>query len=42
MGVDLVSLQIDRAYLGAVGAYYSDFRQVTDGEVVALLKHVNG
>lgn len=42
MGVDLVALQIDRAYLGAVGAYYADFRQVTDGEVAALLKQVNG
>lgn len=42
MGVDLVSLQIERAYLGAVGAYYADFRQVTDGEVAALLKQVNG
>jgi len=42
MGVDLVSLQIDRAYLGAVGAYYADFQQVTDDEVIALLKQVNG
>ena len=42
MEVDLVALQIDRAYLGAVGAYYADFRQVTDGEVAALLKQVNG
>jgi len=42
MGVDLVSLQIERAYLGAVGAYYADFQQVTDSEVIALLKQVNG
>ncbi len=42
MGVDLVSLQIDRAYLGAVGAYYGDFRQVTDSEVIALMKLVRG
>jgi predicted phosphoribosyltransferase len=41
MGVDLVSLQIERAYLGAVGAYYADFQQVTNGEVIALLKQVN-
>jgi putative phosphoribosyl transferase len=40
MGVVLVSLQIDRMYLGAVGAYYADFRQVTDDEVIALLKAV--
>ncbi|NLC25798.1 MAG: phosphoribosyl transferase [Fastidiosipila sp.] len=35
---DLVSLQIDRHYRGAVGAYYKDFRQVSDNEVIALLK----
>ncbi len=41
MGVDLVSLNIDCNYLGAVGAYYMDFRQVTDSEVISLLKTVN-
>lgn len=41
MGVELVSLQIDRMYLGAVGAYYANFRQVTDSEVIALLREVN-
>lgn len=39
---DLVSLQIDRYYRGAVGAYYKDFRQVSDEEVIALLRSVEG
>lgn len=37
---DLVSLSIDTDYLGSVGAYYMDFRQVEDSEVIALLKSV--
>lgn len=37
---DLVSLFIDETYLGAVGAYYEDFRQVEDSEVISLLKSV--
>jgi len=41
MGVELVSLRIESYYLGAVGAYYADFRQVTDGEVISLLKAVD-
>ena len=39
---DLVALQIDRYYRGAVGAYYKDFRQVSDEEVIALLRSVEG
>lgn len=34
---DLVSLEIARDYLGAVGAYYKDFKQVEDSEVISLL-----
>lgn len=34
---DLVALDIDENYLGAVGAYYDDFGQTTDEEVIALL-----
>jgi len=41
MADDLISLDIDRNYLGAVGAYYKDFRQVEDEEVIALLKSAN-
>ena len=41
MGVDLVSLNVDHNFQGAVGAYYLDFRQVTDSEVISLLKSVN-
>lgn len=41
MADDLVSLEIDQNYLGAVGAYYRDFRQVEDSEVISLLKSVN-
>lgn len=37
---DLVSLDIDAHYLGAVGAYYEDFSQVEDSEVISLLKSV--
>jgi len=34
---DLVSLEIAEYYMGAVGAYYINFEQVTDGEVKKLL-----
>lgn len=36
----IVALEVaeDSAFLGAVGAYYGDFRQVEDDEVIALLK----
>ena len=37
---DLVSLDVDPDYLGAVGAYYENFTQVEDDEVIALLKSV--
>lgn len=37
---DLVSLDIDKNYLGAVGAYYQKFDQVEDSEVISLLKSV--
>lgn len=35
---DLVALDIPADYFGAVGAYYADFPQVSDEEVVALLR----
>ena len=35
---DVVVLNADPNYLGAVGAYYHNFEQVSDGEVVATLK----
>lgn len=35
---ELVALDIPELYLGAVGAYYAYFPQVTDDEVVALLQ----
>jgi len=35
---ELVSLEVDEDYLGAVGAYYQYFDQVQDEEVLALLK----
>lgn len=34
---ELVALHIPRHFLGAVGAYYDDFTQVEDEEVIALL-----
>ncbi|WFF71753.1 phosphoribosyltransferase family protein [Proteiniclasticum sp. QWL-01] len=38
MADELVSLEIDPYYLGAVGAYYRMFDQVDDAEVIAILK----
>lgn len=35
---ELVALDIPEFYLGAVSAYYDDFPQVSDEEVIALLK----
>ncbi len=35
---ELVALDIDANYLGAVGAYYDDFPQVSDEEVIGLLQ----
>lgn len=35
---EVVALDIPEFYLGAVGAYYDDFAQVTDQEVIALLR----
>ena len=35
---DLVALDIPDVYLGAVGAYYGEFQQVGDEEVIKLLK----
>ena len=36
---EIVALDIPEYYLGAVGAYYDDFPQVSDEEVVALMRH---
>jgi len=36
-GYNVVALLEDPQFLGAVGAYYTDFRQVSDAEVVASL-----
>jgi predicted phosphoribosyltransferase len=35
---EFVALDVDPEYLGAVGAYYDDFPQVTDDEVVQLMR----
>lgn len=35
---DVVALSIDAHYLGAVGAYYQDFQQYEDSEVIAMIK----
>lgn len=37
-GATLVALQIPEVYEGAVGAYYEEFPQVDDAEVISLLK----
>ncbi|HXK35209.1 MAG TPA: phosphoribosyltransferase family protein [Candidatus Paceibacterota bacterium] len=36
---ELVAIDIDKNYLGAVGAYYEFFPQLTDEEVINLLKY---
>lgn len=35
---EVVALDVAEDYLGAVGAYYDDFPQVSDSEVIALLQ----
>lgn len=35
---DMVAVEVPRVFLGGVGAYYHDFRQVPDEEVIAMLK----
>jgi putative phosphoribosyl transferase len=35
---EVIALDIPEFYLGAVGAYYDDFAQVTDAEVIELLQ----
>lgn len=38
---ELVALDIDEAYLGAVAAYYEDFPQVEDEEVISIMaRHI--
>lgn len=41
MADELVSLDIDKYFLGAIGAYYGEFNQVKDSEVIALLQSVH-
>ncbi|MCL5090573.1 MAG: phosphoribosyl transferase, partial [Patescibacteria group bacterium] len=38
---ELTALAIPKDFLGAVGAYYQEFPQVSDEEVVKILKEVN-
>ncbi|GGO76992.1 phosphoribosyltransferase [Marinobacterium nitratireducens] len=35
---DVVALEVPEVYRGAVGAYYDDFEQVTDAEVIVMLE----
>lgn len=39
---EFVALEIPKVFLGAVGSYYRSFPQVTDEEVIKLIKEVNG
>lgn len=39
---DVVALDVPEYYLGAVGAYYDNFPQVSDSEVVALMRAARG
>ena len=36
---EVICLNIDPNYLGAVGAYYEDFPQISDEEVIQTLKN---
>ena len=38
---DVVALSIDAYYLGAVGAYYDDFSQVSDTEVLEMMQQLD-
>lgn len=38
MADELIALDIDSNYLGGVGAYYEEFNQVDDQEVLDLLR----
>jgi len=38
---EFIAVETPVDYLGAVGAYYADFEQVSDAEVIALLDQVN-
>lgn len=38
---DVVALSIDEFYLGAVGAYYDSFNQLTDEEVIAMMSQLD-
>lgn len=38
---DVVALSIDAFYLGAVGAYYDSFNQLTDEEVIAMMSQLD-
>lgn len=42
MGVDFVSLDIEGAFLGSIGAYYQDFSPVKDEDVVMIMKEAEG
>jgi predicted phosphoribosyltransferase len=37
---EFIALEIPRLYAGSVGAYYTRFPQLTDDEVMAILKNV--
>lgn len=39
---EVAALDAPEDYLGGVGAYYDEFPQVTDEEVIALLREANG
>ena len=38
---DVVALSVDAYYLGAVGAYYDDFQQLSDEEVVQMMQQLD-
>ncbi|MEK7096384.1 MAG: hypothetical protein AAB881_00315 [Patescibacteria group bacterium] len=37
---ETVALNVPLEFMGAVGAYYEEFDQVSDEEVISLLRHV--
>lgn len=41
MADELVVLEVPKFYLGSVGAYYDEFPQVEDSEVIKLLRLIN-
>ncbi len=41
-GIEVLAVIVDKSFLGSVGAYYQDFYQVKDQDVVRVIKQPQG